>query len=412
MIRYEEALQRILDSIEPMPIRNLAIGDLHGHALAEPVIARIDSPPFDNSAVDGFGVRLTDVATATESSPARLEVKAIIRAGDTGNQKLQAGTALKILTGALVPPTVDAVVMKEFCSENNGVVAVKQSAKPGENIRRRGGEFLRGREVLAAGRLATPPVVGLVANLGYDSFKAHVLPKAAIVTTGDELTKPGRELLPGKIYDSNAYAMESATRALGLKDVLRLHARENERDTIAIFRHALSYANVVISTGGVSVGDFDYVKAALEHLKVETHIWRIAIKPGKPVYFGIYQDASKKKKTYVFGLPGNPVSALVTYQLFVVPALAKLIGIDIATRFPILQAKLTRSLEKKAGRAEFVRARLYSNDGKLMAEPTIGQDSHMLSGLAHANGLITFPLEQEVLEAGQSVEVRFLSWNF
>jgi molybdopterin molybdotransferase len=410
MITFEEALTKILERVEPTRTTTVTIRELAGHVIADNVIARIDSPPFDNSAVDGFGVKLSDVANAGKSSPVKLSLKGVIRAGDRGDVKLQPGSAIKILTGATVPPTVDAVVMREFCNEHNGTVEVLQAATAGENIRRRGGEFLRGQEIVRGGLRATPPVVGLIANLGYRTFPVYRKPKAAVVTTGNELTKPGRDLMPGKIFDSNSYAMTAAVRACGIDDVLNLHAAEDERSTRDVFQRALGFADVIVSTGGVSVGDYDFVKEALESLQVETHIWKIAMKPGKPVYFGVYTAPRSKRKRYIFGLPGNPVSALVTFRTLVVPAVAKIMGVrDFADEL-IVQAELTSDLKKKSGRVEFVRGRLKTDAGKLYVQPTVGQDSHMLGGLATANALITFPLEADKLPAGQSVEVRLLNW--
>jgi molybdopterin molybdotransferase len=411
MITYDDALGKILERISPMPTTEVSLQQLLGRVTAEPVIAKIDSPPFDNSAVDGFGVRLADVAAASESSPVKLKLRGAIRAGETFSDALPSGSAIKILTGAYVPPAVEAVVMREVCTENHGSLLVKQSIAAGENIRRRGGEFLRGHRVINEGQLASPALVGLVANLGYRSFQVYRLPKVAVVTTGNELTKPGRDLLPGKIYDSNSYAMTAAVRALGVQDVLTLHAREDAKDTREVFKRALQFGDVVISTGGVSVGDYDFVKESLEALGVETNIWRIAIKPGKPVYFGVFADARTKRNKFVFGLPGNPVSALVTFQVLVVPALAKLFGIAETENRLSLKASLTKQLKKKGGRAEFVRGNVRTENGLVVVEPTVGQDSHMLSGLATANALIVFPLEAETLPAGSQVDIRLLNWH-
>jgi molybdopterin molybdotransferase len=412
MISYEEARAQILERIGVMPATSVALPRLMGHVTAAPVIARLDSPPFDNSAVDGYGVRVQDVAAANEEKPAKLTLKGTIRAGDTPpTGRLGANAAYKILTGACVPQAVEAVVMREYTREEGGAVYVSRSASAGENIRRRGGEFLRGTEVMDAGRLLTPALVGLVANLGYRTFEVYRKPKACIVTTGNELTKPGRELMPGMIYDSNSYAMESALRSCGIEDVLTLHAREDFASTKAMMIRALSFSDIVISTGGVSVGEFDYVKAATEALGVKTQLWRIAIKPGKPVYFGILEGKRGRRNKYVFGLPGNPVSALVTYHQLVLPAIRKLSGLKNYADEIWLPAILTKSIKKKPGRLEFVRGNLVMRDGTLHVEPTSGQDSHMLGGLAGADALIYFDKDLPEFAAGSQVKVTPLRWS-
>jgi molybdopterin molybdotransferase len=412
MITYEEARKRILDRIGVMPATQIALPRLLGYVTAAPVVARLDSPPFDNSAVDGYGVRVQDVANATEAKPVRLSLKATVRAGDPPpSGRLAAGSAMKILTGACVAQSVEAVVMREYCREEGGAVFVSAPIEAGENIRRRGGEFLRGTEVMPAGRLLSPSMVGLIANLGYRNFDVYRKPRASVVTTGNELTKPGRDLLPGMIYDSNSYAMESALLESGIEDVLMLHAREDFASTKNMLMRALSFSDIVISTGGVSVGEFDYVKAALESLGVKTELWRIAIKPGKPVYFGILEDKRKRRNKYVFGLPGNPVSALVTYHQFVLPALRKLSGISDYADEIWVPATLTKPIKKRAGRLEFVRGKFVMKEGRLQVEPTTGQDSHMLGGLAAADALIYFDKDEENWPAGKQVNVTPLNWR-
>lgn len=410
MISYEEALQRILDQVQVMPEKVVPLEELNGYVTARSLVSPLDLPPFDNSAVDGFGVNLADVAGAN-GTPVKLVLRETLRAGDVGSVRLLPGHAIKILTGAVVPPSVEAVVMKEYCEESPGFVYVSGSAVHGQNIRRRGAEFLRGSEVLDGGVLATPPVVGLLASLGYRSASVFRKPKAAVVTTGNELTKPGRPLAPGRIYDSNSFAMLVSLKSCGIEDCVKLHAAESYVGTKKAFERALAFADVVISTGGVSVGDFDFVKPVLEELGLKTELWKIAIKPGKPVYFGVMQQKGKRRNKYVFGLPGNPVSALVTYHQFVKPALAKLMGFkNYQDRFTV-SARLAQPLSKSAGRLEFVRGILTSVNGELVVHPTLGQESHMLSGLAKANALIIFPRDAEKLLEGSDVEVQQLDWQ-
>jgi molybdopterin molybdotransferase len=252
--------------------------------------------------------------------------------------------------------------------------------------------------------------MGLIASLGYESIPVYRKPRLAAIVTGDEITKPGRRLMPGRIYDSNSYALKAVAKELGIEERFAYHAGENFKQTCEAFERALKVADVIVSTGGVSVGDFDYVKPALEHLGFQTAVWKIAIKPGKPVYFG--KKLQGRSTKYVFGLPGNPVSALVTFQLFVKPALGKMMGLSTFADRSLVAARLMKTLKKKAGRMEFVRGMVELNDKHMLVTPAVGQDSHMLSGLAKANCLIQFPADKEVLKEGVDVVVELLNWHW
>ncbi|MBX9878430.1 MAG: molybdopterin molybdotransferase MoeA [Candidatus Obscuribacterales bacterium] len=407
MITFDEALQQILSNVPLMPAKRLTLETLPGFVIAEPVVANFDMPLFDNSAVDGFGVLSNTTQSASDTAPCKLTLQATIQAGDHANYTLNENSALKILTGAPVPASVDAVVMKEFTEECNGSVLIKQSASPGMNIRRKGEEFRAGQTVLESGMLANASVIGLLATLGYSSFSAYKKPTVAVMSTGNELVQPGQSLKPGQIYDSNSFALATALNSLGLLGVEKLHAKDDPDSTRKTLQKALQ-ADVVISCGGVSVGDYDFVKDIAEAMGIKTIFWRIAIKPGKPVYFGILDNGNAQRKL-IFGLPGNPVSALVTFHQLVKPALLKMMGLNYQ---PLkLTAKLTAPLKKQAGRMEFVRGRLASESGQLVVSPAKGQDSHMMGGIAKADCLIYFPLEAQVLNAGDIVTVEQLNWT-
>lgn len=410
MISFADARSQILASVLQLGRQEVRLTKLLGSYLAQPVIATGDLPGFDNSAVDGFGVLASDVSPASDGSPVKLRVSGVIQAGDPGNERLVSGTALKILTGAPVPPTADSVVMKEFCEEKNGFVLVKQPIRIGENIRRRGGEYKKGQEVLPKGVRVTPPVIGLLATLGFSSFPVYMKPRLAVVGTGNELVKPGRPLQQGQIYDSNSYALVAAAQDAGVDVCRSFLARDDADSTRNAVTQALRESDVLITAGGVSVGDYDIVKDVLEECGVSGLFWRIAIKPGKPVYFGTLDSKSGSKRKLVFGLPGNPVSALVTFHQLVRPALLKMMGAGSADRFT-LTATLKKRIAKKAGRLEFVRGILAIESGQLVVQPAAGQDSHMLGGLSQADCLIYFPLEQELLPEGESVQVELLSWS-
>jgi molybdopterin molybdotransferase len=411
MISYDEALNTILQHTQPLGRQRIRLENLLGAFLARPVVARYDMPLFDNAAVDGFGVQLADVQQASEGSPAKLGLAGVVQAGDAPNLQLQSGQTVKVLTGASVPAGVEAVIMREFCEEQNGYVYLKLPARQGENIRRRGEEFRKGHEVLPAGMLVTPPVIGLLASFGYTSYWVHHKPRVALVSTGNELVRPGKPLGKGQIYDSNSYAMAASLRNLGIEWCQVYSVRDEARSTRQVLARALKEADVVIPLGGVSVGDYDLVKEVLTNLGVEQIFWKIAMKPGKPVYFGRFQSSKSARPKLVFGLPGNPVSALVTYHQLVKPALLKMMGAQAPAPLQ-LQAVLAKSLKKKPARMEFVRGFLAQESGQLVVYPTIGQDSHMLWGLSKANCLIPFPTEAQVLAKDEAVPVELLGWSF
>lgn len=412
MLSYSEALTAILDNTRSLPMETLPLDRLLGRYLAKPLAAKFDLPMFDNSAVDGYGVRLEDVKGASKENPVKLKLTGTISAGERGERLLLAGTALKIMTGAIVPGSAEAVIMREFCDEQNGIVTVAGTVKAGENIRRKGEELIEGTKVLDVGTFVTPPVLGLIATLGYPQTAVHQKPKVSIVATGDELVQPGKPLLPGQIYDSNSYAMAAAVHALGLETCGPFHARDDIEATRKNLSGALDAADVVVSAGGVSVGDFDYVKDIFEQLGVTTVFWRIAVKPGKPVYFGV-MDTDDGRQKLVFGLPGNPVSALVTFHQLVRPALLKMLGATHSSALSAqsgLKATLSKPLKKKPGRLDFVRGVLNASGARLTTTPTTGQESHMLSGLSKANCLIHFAADDAEKEEGDVLPVDWLSW--
>jgi molybdopterin molybdotransferase len=248
MISFEEALRLILDETPVMHTKRVKLERLLGRVLAEPVVTPTDLPSFDNSAVDGFGIKLNDISAASQSHPRKLPLSATIQAGDSGDSELIAGNAFKILTGAPVPPSVEAVVMREYCREEYGSVIVETSAKEGENIRRRGAEFLRGQQILPTASLATPPVIGMLATLGYPSFPVYEQPSVAIMYTGNELIRPGKPLAHGQIYNSNSYALTAALESFGCTDLKVFHAKDTPASTKRALKSALSFADVIIST--------------------------------------------------------------------------------------------------------------------------------------------------------------------
>ncbi len=411
MLTYEEAL-RAIESESAQIERQEELVDLAESAfrvLARPLTAPFDLPRFNNSAVDGFGVLVEDLSTDGE---AMLTLKSTIAAGaGNGHESLKSGECIKILTGAPVPDWVEAVVMREYCQETEGKVKVKARVRIGENIRMTGEELEEGATVLEAGTLMTPPALGLAATTGAAQLTCYSQPRICIVSSGDELKEPGQVLSSSQIYNSNSYAVEAALKGLYWRgeNIKRLHTADEPQAVRETLKAALEDCRVLITLGGVSVGDRDFIKPVLEEMGARTVFWKVAIKPGKPVYFAVTEAGQ-----LIFGLPGNPVSALITFHLFVKPALKILMG-DKTPPPPLatLKARLTASLKKKAGRLDLVRARLQTDEaGNLSVTPTTGQDSHMLSGLASANALINFESALEYLPEGATVTVMPLSWSW
>lgn len=409
MISFEAARSLVIEHAHPLPVATVALAAAAGRFLAEEIKAPFDMPRFDHSAVDGFCVRLADVEKASNATPVTIHLAGTVRAGEAGDRAPGAGEAVKIMTGAPVPKGTEAVVMREFCEEASGTVTVHRSAQAGQNIRRAGGEYHRGQSILNAGRRCSPPVLGQLASLGMTRVLVHAQPRVAIISTGDELVEAGSELGEAGVYDGNSVALAAACHALGVRECSRRHAPDELAAMVHALRQAMSEADVVIAVGGVSVGDYDFVRDALATVGATTHFTRVAMKPGKPnVFATVPAENGSGETVLLFGLPGNPVSALVSFRHFVQPALLKLMGARDVSPF-LLPARMGAPLQKRAGRLEFVRATLAYEDGGVIAYPTAGQDSHMLGGLCAAHCLVHFPAEAVKLDKDEAVTVELLS---
>ncbi len=405
MLEFNEALEKILKHVRRLLPVKLSIAESLGFVLAEDIRTKEPIPLFDSSSVDGYAVRLQDIRDTAENHPVQLALQSTVSAGYSSSQSLKPFHTIKIMTGALLPKKADAVVMKEFAKVKGETIVFSSAIKEGANLRRRGEEFGKREIVFSKGTIVTPPVVGMCATLGRSSIKVYHKPRVALVVTGNELRSPSSKLRRGQIRDSNSYALSAALKSAGIFPLLIVHTHDDKTQISKSFARALKEADVVISAGGVSVGDFDYVKQALGDLRVKTVFWRVAMKPGKPNFFGT------RGKKLVFGLPGNPVSALVSLETLVMPALRKMMGIhfsDASNYHAVVESDLKRS----AGRTEFVRAFASRNiNGQLTVRPAAGQGSHMVGGLARANCLIIVPKQQENINKGDTVVIRFLSWN-
>jgi molybdopterin molybdotransferase len=383
LLSREEALARVLERVRPLEAEDVPIADAGGRVTAEAVRAAVDLPPFRSSAMDGFAVRAAD-------TPGTLAIVERIAAGRPATRSLAAGEAMGIATGGVVPAGADAVVPIEVVVEQDNRLDVPQAVADRDNIRPVGGDVRRGDDVVEEGTRLGPSQVGAIAAAGVGVVRCTRRPRAAVLPTGTELRPPGEELGPGEIYESNGLILAEQLRDAGA-EVERLPTVADDEDaTRAALARALE-ADVVVTSGGVSVGPHDLVRRLLAELRAEEVFWRVAVKPGKPVVFATVG------RTLVFGLPGNPVSALVGFELFVRPAVRALQGADPGPHYRL--ARLARAVRRDPARDALLRARL---DGEA-ASPLSGQESHMIVRAAAANALVLVPRGEGELAEGESV---------
>jgi len=372
----------------------------HRRVLAESVAATRDVPPFRNSAMDGYAVRTVDTRQAGPSAPVALRILETIAAGSMPQQAVVSGTAAKIMTGSPVPDGADAVVRLEDTEGHDGVVHVRVAVAPGANVREAGEDLRTGETALGAGRLLRPADIGLLASLGIAVVHVARRPRVAIVATGDELVDLGEPLGPGQIVNSNAYTLAAAVEEVGAIPVILGIVRDQPDRIRAAFTEAFT-ADVVLSTGGVSVGSFDFVRRTLAELGYQERFWKVAQKPGKPLTFGL------RDRTPVFGLPGNPVSSLVCFYLYVAPALRAMMGTDRIYP-PTVAARTDEPVKTSAGFTEFVRCIVESRDSGYRVRPTGSQSSGVLRSLSIGDGLLIAPPGQASIAAGTPVRVILL----
>ena len=401
MISVREALDRVLEDLPRVGGEQVPLAAARGRVLAAPVRAPRDVPPFRNSAMDGFAVRSADVAAASAASPAVLRVLETVGAGSVATQPVAAGSAIRIMTGAPLPDGADAVVRVEDTADAPVGVAVRAAVGRGANVREAGEDMRAGELVLDAGRLLRPADIGLLASLGASMLRVARRPRVAILSTGDELVDLGEPLGPGQIVNSNAYTLAAAVEEAGAEPVHLGIVRDKPELIRAAFADAMT-ADMALSTGGVSVGSFDYVRQILGELGYQERFWKVAQKPGKPLTFG------RCGRTPVFGLPGNPVSSLVCFYLYVVPALRTVMGLD-RVHMASAAATLVEGVRKAPGLTEFVRCSLQGSPDDYRARSTGTQSSGALRSLSLGDALIVGPPDAAQLEAGARVRVVLLN---
>jgi molybdopterin molybdotransferase len=394
LLTIEEAQGLVLESARPLEPERVPLDSAAGRVLAEPGRALVDLPPFPSSAMDGYAVRAVD-------TPGRLPVVARIAAGRPAESVLGAGEAMAISTGGVVPEGADAVVPIEYVVEHDNAVEFSGPASAGAHVRARGGDLRAGDEVVPAGVRLGPAQLGALAAAGVSEVVCAAVPRAAVLATGTELRRPGEPLGPGEVYEANGLILQTQLRSAGAS-VERLAVVADDEDA---HREAIARGlehDVLVTSGGVSVGPHDLVRSVESQLGVEEVFWRVAVKPGKPVSFGV------RERTLVFGLPGNPVSSLVGFELFVRPAVLALQGLaDPMPRYE--PGTLAAALKRSPARDQLVRARRRAAEGTVELQPLTGQESHMIARAAAADALVLVPRGDGELPAGSAVRYLRLS---
>ncbi len=400
MLSVDEARERILTHFSPLPAEDVPLPDALGRVLAEDAIAREALPRFANSAMDGYAVRSTDTPAATPEAPVRLRLAGEVPAGSVYAGVVGPGEAVRILTGAPLPDGADAVLQQELTRSGEGWVELLEPAPPGNNVRAPGEDVTPGAVLVPRGNAIGPAEIALLAALGVHPVRATRRPRVAILSTGDELAPLGTEPRQGQIRESNGpYLVAAVQRAGGIPAHLGI-ARDRE-DELRAKLAAARDADLVLTSGGVSVGDYDLVKQMLaEQGNVE--FWRVRMRPGKPLAFGFLGT------TPLLGLPGNPVSAAVTFELFGRPAIRRMLGAAQVER-PVVDVVLAGESIERADRRQFVRARLTSEQGTLTAHPTGAQGSHIISSLRGATALLVIFEGTGYVHAGEHVPALLLN---
>jgi len=410
LIPLAEAQQRVLDGVMPLPAVEVGLAEAAGLVLAAPVASGVSLPPWANSAMDGFAVRARDVEGASPDRPVVLRVTGEVAAGGAQLVLGEAGTALRIMTGAPIPPGADAVVPVEDTDAPAGVadipdrVAVFTPAALSANVRPEGSDVRTGVTLLRAGRALDPAAIALLAATGNATALVHRRPRVAVISTGDELAPPGEPLGPAQIHDANSWSLAAQAADAGA-EVRRVGiARDTLEAVLAAVRGAAEWADVVVLSGGVSVGAHDHVKEAFATIG-SMALWRVAIKPGRP--FAFARATVGDREVRLFGLPGNPVSVFVTFELFVRPVVRLLGGRARAYDRPARLARLAEPMRGSPGRLHVTRVVLAADPDRpdgLVARVSGGQDSYMIASLAAANGMLFIPPGED-LPAGAEVEV-------
>jgi molybdopterin molybdotransferase len=421
MLSVEEALQKILDAVDVLEIESVPILESLGQVLAEDIKSNINVPPLDNSAMDGYAVWSEDTRGASEKTPRVLKVIDTIMAGDIPKKKVVPGTAIRIMTGAPLPAGADSIVQFENTDDqkqkdapaNRAVarVSILSETRPGQNIRLAGEDISRGKTVLRKDTVIRPAEIGLMASIGCRRVKVIRRPVVAVLSTGNEIVDVNQPLPEGKIYDSNAYSIASLIKRYGGIPKMLGIARDEEKELVSKLKQAQD-ADMLLTTGGVSMGDYDMVKDILAR-DGEMVFWKVRVKPGKPLAFGKIKGRDKNGKPKSIphlGLPGNAASCMVSFEIFVRPALLKMMGKKNLVK-PSVEAIIENTVKNDAGRRIYDRAIVQKRNGHYYARLTGPQGSGILTSMSLANGLVLIPEEKTKVNKGDTVQALMLDWN-
>ncbi len=407
LISVADARARVLAEVaSPLPPEPVALEQAGGRVLAQNAVAPEHVPGFDNSAMDGFAVRATDTGGAGEGAPAQLELVGESRAGAPTEVEVGPGQAIRVSTGAMMPEGADSVLRREEVDEADGRISFELAIASGRDVRRTGDDIQAGATVLRAGALISAAELGVLASLGVSEPACTRRPRVAMLSTGDELIGPGDPMIPGGVRNSNAHTVPALAFAAGADVVSVGRVGDDVAATREAFAEQLEAVDVLVVCGGVSVGEHDHVRPALEALGVTDRFWGVALRPGKPTYFGVHGDGPADGGTLVFGLPGNPVSAYVTFVLFVRPALAALSG--AAGARDEASVTLMAHVPRMPRRDQAVRCALELGDDGWLATPTGPQGSHVLTSMLGADALAVIEMGQGAAHKGERVRAQLL----
>ena len=402
MKSVDQHLTDLLSGIEAISPLDLQLLDAHGCILSEAVVADVDLPAFDNSSMDGYAVRVADLADASETNPVKLPVVGDIAAGSSSAYSVQPGLSTRIMTGAPIPAGAEAVVPIEWTDQGLASVSITRAPKPGQYIRRAGEDVRSGELVLDIGTRLGPGQIGLLAAVGRDRVKVRPRPRVVIISTGSELVEPGQPTRTGQIHESNSYILTTAAREAGAT-VFRVGIVPDEPSKLMdAIEDQLIRADLVLTSGGVSVGAYDVVKEVLSRLGTVA-FEQVAMQPGKPQGFGTIGPDS----TPIITLPGNPVSSYVSFEVFVRPVIRRMLGVEPLGR-PMVRAVCKEAMTSPEGLRQFARAWIDVEEGRYVVKPVGGAGSHLVGDLAQANAFVVIPEDVTEIEAGGAADVMVL----